>query len=469
MYNPLTEKRMKTQMNRRNFLGAMGAAAALAPVTGFPAIVKRRNLNSMLSHACVGCGNMARADMNGLRSHADLHIAAICDVDSVFLEQAKKLCPDARVYRDAFEMFAAEGDKIDSVNVSTPDHTHAQYVIEALKRGLNVYSQKPLCTKLKDSREIQRLAAEKKVVTQLGTQIAAWECDRRSAACIEKGLIGEVKRVWLFSTRRPEPKPEFFAWPLKEDPVPKTLEWKLWLGPAKYRPYSAKVYHPFQWRRWRDFGSSWLGDLGIHLISPIWLGLGLGEKGAEEVRAEVSEMDWTEAQRREFWPAMSHVTWKLPGVKATGMKSFEIEWFDGFGNAEYRLEPKFFPPAFLQDIAALTPMGELPPQGRVVEGSTGWLISTHYGPAPYIVDKKKGFRPVGRKVDSSVTPDMPGGGPAPSHYHEFVNACLQGGTTTSPFSKSAKMSEWCMTGNFSQLQPGKTLSVEALLAAELKG
>ena len=119
--------------------------AGLAPFVGFPAVVKRRSPNSLLSHACVGTGNMAMSDMRGFMGCKDLHITALCDVDSRYLETAKKLHPDARVYRDAFEMFAAEGDRIDSVNVSTPDHTHAQYIIEALKRGLNVYAQKPLC------------------------------------------------------------------------------------------------------------------------------------------------------------------------------------------------------------------------------------------------------------------------------------------------------------------------------------
>ena len=172
-------------ISRKSFLRGVASAVAAAPALGFPAVVKLRKPNEMLSHACIGTGNMARADLHALKSHRDIHITALCDVDANFLEQAKKECPDARVYRDAFEMFAAEGDKIDSVNVSTPDHTHAQFVIEALKRGLNVYSQKPLCTKLKDSREIIRLAAEKKAVTQLGTQIAAWDCDRRTAGAIK--------------------------------------------------------------------------------------------------------------------------------------------------------------------------------------------------------------------------------------------------------------------------------------------
>ena len=448
----------ETTLNRRSFVGALGATMALAPLAGFPAIVKRRDANSLLSHAAIGCGNMAWSDLNSLVSHRDLHITALCDVDSRYLEQAKRLCPDARIYRDAFEMFAAEGSRIDSVNVSTPDHTHAQYVIEGLKRGLNVYSQKPLCTRLSDSREIIRLAAEKHAVTQLGTQIAAWDCDRRTVKALRSGRIGAVKHVWLFSTRRGEPSKAHFAWPLKENPVPKTLEWKLWLGPAPMRPYANGAYHPGVWRKWRQFGSSWLGDLGIHLMSPVWLGLGLGEKGAESVYAEVDELDWTEAQRREFWPSMSHVTWRFPGVKASGMKPFEIEWFDGFEHARFRLPPKFFPPAFLRDIAALTPMHGLPSQGRVVEGTEGWLFSTHFGPDPLIVMKKNG----------NVLTDVGGGDSTPTHYHEFVNACLQGGATTSPFSISARMSEWCMTGNFAQVRPDRWLGVEELLKEELK-
>jgi len=455
------------KIQRRQFLGTLAAGAALVPTIGFPAVVKLRKPNELLSHACIGTGNMARSDLMGLRAHRDLHITALCDVDSTYLAEAKKLCPDARVYRDAFEMMAAEGAALDSVNVSTPDHTHAQYVIEALKRGLNVYSEKPLCTKLKDSREIIRLAAEKKAVTQLGTQIAAWDCDRRTAAAISSGLVGTVERVWLFSTRRSEPKPEQFVWPLKPDPVPASLDWKRWLGPAEFRPYVNGVYHPGAWRKWRDFGSSWLGDLGIHLISPVWQGLSLGAVGAESVRAEVAASDWTDEQRRQFWPTMSHITWKFPGVKASGGRPFEIEWFDGFGEARYRLEPRFFPPAFLEDVAALTPMRTLPPQGRVIKCTKGWIVSTHFGPDPYVIDNEKGLLGVVGKADSSVTASLPGGGPKTSHYFEYVDACLQGGETTSPFSKSAKMSEWCMTGNFAQLQPDAWLRVEDLLQKEL--
>ena len=425
--------------------GVAALAAAGTPLCGFPAILKMRKPSEMLSHAAIGCANQAGYDLSQLASHRDVNITAICDVDSRYLEQAHRRYPNARIYRDAFEMFEKEGDKIDSVNVSTPDHTHAQYIIEALKRGLNVYAQKPLCHDIGDCRSIAKLTAEKKAVTQLGTQIAAWECDRQTAAALRSGTIGEVRRVWLFSTRRRQPAPSYYLWPNPELPVPKTLEWKLWLGPAKWRPYG-DGYHPRAWRKWREFGTSWLGDLGLHLMSPVWLGLNLGATRPTSVVAEISADDWTPAQREQFWPSMSHVTWTMPGVKASGGKPFTVEWCDGFGNVEWKLPPKFFPPAFLQDIAALTPMKRLPSQGRVVEGTRGWLLSTHYGVPPCYVMK-----------DGSNPPDLPYVGPATSHYHEYIDRCLGGAKTRSGFEMAAPLTEWGFMGNLAQLKPGERL------------
>lgn len=442
---------MKT--NRRQFIAGAAALAGAAPFTGFPAIVKMRKANSLLSHACIGTGNMAAGDLHSLMACKDLHITAICDVDTKYLDAAKKLCPDARVYRDAFEMMAVEGPKIDSVNVSTPDHTHAQYIIEALKRGLNVYAQKPICHDLAECGKIAALAAEKKAVTQMGTQIAAWECDRRSAAAIASGAIGDVRRVWLFSTRRREPNEDYFKWPLEPTPVPSTLDWKLWLGPAKFRPYVKGAYHPGRWRKWREFGTSWLGDLGLHLMSPVWLGMDLKGTQPIDVTAEISDDRWTDLQREQFWPSMSHVTWTMPGVKASGMKPFKVEWCDGFEGVAHRIEPKFLPPAFLQDVAALTPLGRLPSQGRVVEGSLGWIVSTHFDVEPFVVMK-----------NGKTPPPIPMVGAAPDHYRQYVDACFGIGGTTSGFDMACALTQWGFTGNLAQLQPGKILD-----CAKMKG
>ena len=429
-------------MTRRNFIGG---AAALGSALGFPALVRGQNLNSRLAHACIGTGGKGEGDWKNFITHPKVDIVAGCDVDTARMANLKNAVPGLRAYQDWRELFEKEGDKIDSVNVSTPDHTHAQYIIEALKRGLNVYAQKPLCHDIGDCRSIAKLTAEKKAVTQLGTQIAAWECDRQTAAALRSGTIGEVRRVWLFSTRRGQPAPSYYLWPNPELPVPKTLEWKLWLGPAKWRPYG-DGYHPRAWRKWREFGTSWLGDLGLHLMSPVWLGLNLGATRPTSVVAEISADDWTPAQREQFWPSMSHVTWTMPGMKASGGKPFTVEWCDGFGNVEWKLPPKFFPPAFLQDIAALTPMKRLPSQGRVVEGTRGWLLSTHYGVPPCYVMK-----------DGSNPPDLPYVGPATSHYHEYIDRCLGGAKTRSGFEMAAPLTEWGFMGNLAQLKPGERL------------
>ncbi|MCQ2389213.1 MAG: Gfo/Idh/MocA family oxidoreductase [Kiritimatiellae bacterium] len=434
--------------NRRTFLKSAAALAAFAPFSGFPAVVKRRNLCSMLSHACIGTGNMAWEDLNGLKAHKDLHVAALCDVDSNYLAAAKKACPDARIYRNALEMLAAEGDRIDSVNVSTPDHTHARYVLDALKRGLNVYAQKPLCHDLADCRRIEKLAAEKGAVTQMGTQIAAWECDRQTADFLKRGAIGEVKHVWLFSNRRGKPGPKAFELP-KELPVPETLDWKEWLGDAPFRPYAAG-YHPGAWRKWRAFGTSWLGDLGLHVLSPVWIGMEMGTAGPTSVVAEVADDGWTPAQKEQFWPTVSHITWKFPGVKASGGKPFEVEWCDGFESAAHEMEPRFMPPAFLQDVAAKSPYGKLPPQGRVVEGTEGWLLSTHFGPAPTVVLKS-----------GKAAPGVPMSGPAPSHWADYVDCCLQGGAPRSNFGWAARMTEVTLLGNAAQATPGVELKWNA--------
>ena len=296
------------------------------------------------------------------------------------------------------------------------------------------------------------MALEKKAVTQMGTQISAWECDRRTVALLKTGVIGDVRHVWLFSTRRHEPPVDKVRWPLEPSPVPATLDWKTWLGPAESRPFVASAYHPGAWRKWRAFGSSWLGDLGLHLMSPVWLGLEL-EISPETVVAEISDDDWTEAQREQFWPSMSHVTWTFPGVKASGGKPFDVEWCDGYGNVRHRLEPRFLPPAFLRDVAAQTAMGDLPQQGRVIEGSEGWILSTHFDVEPVVVMK-----------NGKTVPALPAVGPAPSHYHEYVNACLQGGQTTSSFAWACRMTEWGFLGNLAQLRPGRRL-----VCSEMKG
>ena len=432
--------------SRRRFL--CGLAASL-PIAGFPAIVKLRSPNSLLSHACIGVANMGMADLSGLKACRDLHIAALCDVDPTFLAAAKKLCPDARTYLNAREMFEKEGRRIDSVNVSTPDHTHARYVIDALNRGLNVYAQKPLCRSVADCRRIEALVIEKRAVTQMGTQVAAWECDRQTVAFLKSGRIGAVKRVWIFSNRGGQTTANH-DWPIPESPIPKGLDWKEWLGDAPYRPFSKGAYHPVAWRKWRDFGTSWLGDLGLHLLNPIWVGMNLGKRGPISVEAE-SPLE-PEPIRAQFWPRMSHIVWHMPGIKASGGKPFDIEWCDG-NLARPKITAKtdriYLPPENFRELFARSPLGAQPMEGRVVEGEDGFLLSSHYGRSPVVVMKKGGIIP------------PPNVGPAPSHWRDYVDGCVQGSRTASSFEWTGRLTEMVILGNMAMVNPGVNMRWDA--------
>ena len=461
----------KGGIGRRGFLG-LGASACVAGFAGgvpFPAIASSRGANGRLRHACIGCGAQGKSDIASFASHKRIEMAAFCDVDLAMLEPLRSKFPKARFYQNWREMLDKED--LDSVLVATPDHSHCEIMCEVMRRKLNLYAQKPLCRSFEECRSLESLAASSGIVTQLGTQIAAWECDRHTAEMLRRGSIGTVKKVWLFSNSGYYAKLLERKWPLEPSPVPDTLDWKGWLASAPDRPYVSGHYHPFVWRVWRDFGSGWLGDMGSHLFSPVWLGMELGRTVPLSAKASVFDCGWSDEMKRQFLPLYSHVTWRFPGVKATGMAPFEVEWCDGpssgslpkeflpegktdaiAGNsvaAAGRVPDEFLPPARFRELAAKTQLGELPVQGRVVEGSDGWLISTHFNRPPVVLDKDCKPKPL----------NLPFIEPVPSHYHEYVDCCLDGGKARSDFSWATKLTDWILLGRKAIDNPGREVTV----------
>lgn len=313
------------------------ALRTAAAFTIIPAgLVRGYAANSKLDLGIIGITGMGGVDaktFNGLGEN----VAALCDVDSNILDKRSSEYPSAAKHTDFRKMI--EKEKLDGVIVATPDHNHAYISIYAMKHKLNVYCQKPLCKSVHEARVMARVAAETKVITQMGTQTSAEPRVLRTVELIQSGAIGDVTEIHM-TTDRPI-WPQGLDRPDGEDPVPSTLDWDLWLGTAPMRPFQAKwpeghavysperkrqfaargaMYHPFVWRGWTEFGSGAMGDIAPHGMNVIFLALELGAPSAVEV------LD-SSGMKKEMFPDWSTIRFDFA---ARGNKpKMSIYWYDG--------------------------------------------------------------------------------------------------------------------------------------------
>ena len=256
-------------MKRRNFLKN---TAALASVSLFPSSVWALAKNGKLRTAHIGVGGMGGSDLKSISSHSQIEVTALCDVDSNSLAAAKKLHPNAKVFSDYRKLFDEIGNAIDAVVVSTPDHTHAPASIMAMNMGKPVYCQKPLTHHVSEARAVRKLAEDNKLITQMGIQIHSFKEYRSAVSLIQSGIIGKVHTVRAWS-----PKNWGYDGPAPQgsDPIPKSLDWNLWLGTSPERAYKDKIYHPGNWRKILDYGCGTLGDMGVHIFDTPYTALNL--------------------------------------------------------------------------------------------------------------------------------------------------------------------------------------------------
>src|SRR5262245_51519657 len=256
---------MMRRMSRRQFLGrALSAGAVLAGVyAGWSRAADDRSPNEKLNLAFVGVANKGWDNVEQLKGQ---NVVALCDVDSDFLDRAAASFPKAERYRDYRKLLDAEHRHLDGVVVSTADHSHAVATSLALSLGKPVYCEKPLTHTVHEARAVARLAAKHKVATQMGTQIHASDNYRRVVELIQAAAVGTIKEVHYWCNNGWS-NGRFQA---TDKAPPANLDWDLWLGPAKQRPYSPGI-HPHDWRRFWEYGSGTFGDMACHVMDlPFW-------------------------------------------------------------------------------------------------------------------------------------------------------------------------------------------------------
>lgn len=322
----------ENQIQRRDFIKTSAIIATAAAIPGYLATgctteekqEDKKWIEGKLNIAVIGIG-MGHSNM---KNCIDENIVALCDVDSSRLAQRiegfKENYPNKTVpyqYQSYKKMFAEIGDLIDAVIIATPDHTHANITLEAMKMGKHVYCQKPLTHSVAESRLLTKAAEKYNVVTQMGNQGAsghdtAWVCES-----IWNGDIGEIKEVHAW-TNRPT-WPQCLNRPEETPPVPAGLDWDLWLGPAPARPYSPQ-YHPWNWRGWFDFGTGALGDMACHIFDVVMRGLRL----QYPTGIQASSSKWTLES-----PAESEkITYYFPkreSYRNVEMPEVKVTWYDG--------------------------------------------------------------------------------------------------------------------------------------------
>jgi predicted dehydrogenase len=373
-------------------------------------------------HASFGGSGQAGSDIGALTASKNLKLVAVADVDLDRTVDIKKQFPDVHIYQDWRELLDKEKD-LNSANISTPDHMHAAITVRAMLRGLHVYTQKPLTQTIAEARLLPRLAAEKKLVTQMGIQIHSHHVHRQVVATIQEGAIGKVKAVHSWSgkhwgDRNPRPK--------RTDVVPANLNWDLWLGVASERPFIARYYHPGEWRKRLDFGTGTFGDMGCHILDPVFTSLAL--------TAPTSVFSDGGEPNDDSWGLDSHVRYVFPGTKHT-TETVTLDWYDGDARPE----------AAVKDLVGDRKLHD---QGSIYIGTQGVLYS------PYIADPV--LLPAEKFKD--YRKPTPGG---QDHYLQWVEAVRGNDKTSAPFSFAGPMTESVLLGCLATRFPKTKLEWDA--------
>jgi predicted dehydrogenase len=425
---------MSRKANRREFLQTTAAVAGVGYFSSVAAAQESKSPNERIRFASVGIDGKGESDSGDAGRNGDM--VAICDIDDGKLDAAGKRFTGAKRYNDFRKMLEEAGKNIDAVTVSTPDHMHAVVAAMAMKMGKHCFCQKPMTHDIYEARKLGEIAREMKVATQMGNQGTAENGLRRAAALLQKGLLGVVKEVHVWSNRpiwaQGGPRPE-------EKPVPSGVQWDLFIGTAPYRPYAAG-YHPFAWRGWWDFGTGALGDMACHTVNMPYMGL--------DLRDPTSVQATTSGHNGDSYPKSSKIDFEFPANDKR--PALKFTWYDG-GEMPNR---DTMPEKFLRRDRDTGVLG-MYASGCMIVGEKGKLFSPDDYAARYVLDGIE--NPTDLEFERS-----------PGHFKEWVDAIKGGKPARSNFPDYAgPLTETILLGNLAVYaapkagEPGKKVEWNA--------
>lgn len=435
---------MTSRMNRRDFLRTTTCAGASFLMLRNSRSAWSFQTNEKLNIAVVGVGQRgtyhARTILRG-----NENLAAISDANRNRPGDSLKLPPEVSRYQDFRKMLDELDKRIDAVLVATTDHNHAVVSAAAMRRGKHVYCEKPLAHDVREARVLRQIARKHKVATQQGNQGMSSDSFRRTLELIQEGAVGEVREVhawFVFGGSGPRKAPE------GSEPVPEYLDWDVWLGPARFRPY-----HPI-WVNtsfgWRDFGTGPLGGGGSHSINLAFKALKLGDlwqaggDGKANIRVEAE----TSERCIESFPRWEVLRFDFP-ARGT-LPPVRMHWY----NAP---EPQLHKMGIWERLEKVA--------GRSLEWTDGsWTPRS----GTLLVGSKGVVHTNAHNSSCELLPesDFPKSGGPPrklprvrSHQDEWFQACKGRGSTLSNFDHSGPAIELLLLGNVATLV-GKPLEFD---------
>ena len=410
--------------SRRRFLQAAGLAAG-AGALGFPNLLQARGVNGRLDVGFVGIGGMGGSRLKEMLGCA-ANVVALCDTDDDHLATARRVAAGKgfrpKTFLDYRELLAQD---LDAVVIATPDHWHAPVAVAALKAGKHVFCEKPLAHSVGEARELRTLAGQfPKLLTQMGNQGSASANLRRGIEVIQAGAIGAVREVHVWVA----PSESFQAgqWnPTGSDPVPATLHWQNWIGPAAFHEYKKGLYHPKAWRAWYDFGGGSMADWGCHGLNLPVRALQLDYPTA--IAADIPG-DFTDGYPKQ-------VRIRFDFAARNGQPPVTLWWYDG----------RRLPDAAALPKGLLAHFGEVPDSGVLILGEQGFTYGEPHTGSDYIqlAGEKKVSGILRHAATKAIAETLPR---SAGHLAEWVNACGGGPATFSPFATGGFLTEIAQAG-----------------------
>ncbi|MBL8218062.1 MAG: Gfo/Idh/MocA family oxidoreductase [Bryobacterales bacterium] len=479
------------RISRRHFFFGPLLAGAV-PLAGFGSSASLKTLgykspNEKLNLAAIGAGGQPASDLRAAHAGVE-NVVALADVDWERGKLSFERFPNAAKFKDFRQMLDKAGRDIDAVVIGTPDHMHAYCAVACMQAGKHVYVEKPLTRTAWEARLLTQASERYKVATQMGNQGYSHDATRVACEIFWSGEIGEVKEVhaWTGRPSWPQEMPKLPA----QSPVPSTLDWDLWLGGAAARPFSAGdadydafvaarnarysrsggrefgFYLPFNWRGFYDFGSSLIGDWGVHILGPANWGLQLDPQYLVSV----------ECIKKNSLPPFTfpdELTIRYDFGPRPAMGPVSVYWYHhGGGGDPYK--PEGITPEQARKIPGQGPQvgppnpsrgpakgGGRPPTGSgynsIFVGSKGYLGTSGRGEG---VGLLPGSRWAEYKLPDPYLQRSPGastGSNHAAHARDWVRACKGGAPACSHFGIAGRFTEWLVLGAAAVHHDGKLL------------